>query len=237
MNPKDIGLIDNRNEKLWNDLNKTHSVDIIMLDYPSYAIDSVDDKATIVIPENDIDIDSFTHELLHLLIRRKEQYFGSSLEMFVRGNEILTQIFTDELIEHFANCIDHIKMLPIYLELGFEKKKFISDYDVNKCTKSEIQQIKNNYKIRGKHNGEAIEFYIAKYISIKSDPKQHINYPKSLAELKTIDSKLFGILEKCIAEWKEMSLESKNFGDANYRTISFDLYQSLSDWTENKTFK
>ncbi|WP_271785446.1 hypothetical protein [Aquimarina algiphila] len=236
MDPKEIGLIDNRNESLWNDLNKTHSININLGNHPNYACDSSNNDSTIIVPEKNIDIDSFTHELLHILIRQKGLFFGSSLENLVLGNEILSQVFSDELIEHFANCIDHIKMLPIYLDLGFDKKKFIIDYDVNKCTKSEIKQIKENYKVRGNYLGEAVDFYIAKYISIKADPKQHINYPKSLTELKNIDSKLFGILDKCINDWKKMPIESENIMDDDYRSISFELYQSLCDWTDGKTF-
>jgi hypothetical protein len=196
MKPTEIGLIDNRNEKLWNDLNTTHSINIDLSNYPNYACDSIGNNSTILIPKDDICIDSFTHELLHIFIRQKELFFGSSLENLIRGNDILNQIFSDNLIEHFGNCIDHIKMLPIYLELGFDKRKFITDYDVNKCTKAEIQQLKDNFKIGRNYYGEAIDFYIGKYIAIKSDPKQHINYPKSLTELKKIDSKLFGILDK-----------------------------------------
>jgi len=236
MNPSQIGLIDKRNEKLWNDLNKTHSIDIKLSDYLSYACDSYENNSTILIPKDDICIDSFTHELLHILIRQKGLYFGSSLENLIRGNEILNQILSDNLIEHFGNCIDHIKMLPIYLELGFDRRKFITDYDVNKCSKAEIQQLKDNFKIGRNYYGEAVDFYIGKYIAIKADPKQQINYPKSLNELKKLDSKLYEILDKCIEDWKKMPFEKENIWDDDYRSISFEFYESLTEWTKGRTF-
>src|SRR5690606_16920024 len=99
--------------------------------------------------------------------RQKELYFGSSLENLIRGNEILNRILSDNLIEHFGNCIDHIKMLPIYLELGFDKKKFINDYDINKCTKAEIKQLKENFRCGRSYYGKAVDFYIGKYIAVK----------------------------------------------------------------------
>lgn len=236
MDPAKIGLIDNRNEMLWNDLNKTHSISIQLSDYPNYACDSRDFNSTILIPKDDVCIDSFTHELLHILIRQKDIFFGSNLKHLIRRNEILSKLWSENLIEHFGNCIDHIKILPIYLELGFDKKKFITDYDMNKCTKSEIKQLKDNFKIRGSYYTEAVDFYIGKYISIKADPKQHIHYPKSMVELKKLDSKLFGILEKCIEDWKKMPLEKENIWDDDYGSISYDFYKSLSDWTDGKTF-
>ncbi|MCK0134918.1 hypothetical protein [Arenibacter sp. S6351L] len=236
MTPQEIGLIDNRNEKLWSDLNNTHSISIELNDYPNYASDSENSNSRIIVPKYDIDINAFTHELLHILIRQKELYLGSSFRHLIIGSELLSQLLSDQLLEHFSNCMDHIKMLPIFLELGFDKKKFIKDYDVNKCTKSEIQQLRQNFKIRGKYYGEAVDFYIAKYIAIKADPKQHINYTKSLNELKNLDSNLFSILEKAVEDWKTMPFEKENIWDDDYNSISFELYQSLSNWTEGKTF-
>lgn len=236
MNPSKIGLIDKRNEKLWNDLNKTHSIDIELSGCSNYACDSFENNSIILIPKDDICIDSFTHELLHILIRQKGLYFGSSLKNLIRGNEILNQILSDNLIEHFGNCIDHIKMLPIYLKLGFNKNKFITDYDVNKCSKADIQQLKDNFKIGRKYYGEAVDFYIGKYIAIKADPKKHINYPKSLNELKKLDSKLYAIIDKCIDDWKKMPLEKENIWDNDYHSISFEFYESLTLWTDGKTF-
>ncbi|SDB51385.1 hypothetical protein SAMN03097699_1834 [Flavobacteriaceae bacterium MAR_2010_188] len=127
-------------------------------------------------------------------------------------------------------------MLPIYLEMGFEKKRFITDYDVNKFTKAELQQLKDSFKIGRSYYGEAVDFYIGKYIAFKADPKLHINYPKSLAELKMLDSKLYGILEKCIEDWKKMPLEKENIWDDEYSSISFEFYEKLNEWSNGKTF-
>ena len=237
MNPTEIGLIDSRNEKLWQDLIKSHDIELAVMDYPSYAVDSQNEISTIIIPENDIDINSFTHELLHILLRQKEQFFGARFRNLVLTHEVLNQILSEDLLEHFGNCMDHIKMLPIYLELGFDKKKFIMDYDVNKCTKGEIKQLKDNFKINGSiYYGAGIDFYLAKYIAVKSDPKQHINYPKSLQELKNLDSKLFGVLEKCVVDWNKMPLIKENIMDEDYLSIATDFFESLSEWTEGKTF-
>lgn len=236
MNPFKIGLIDKRNEKLWNDLNKTHSINVELSVYPNYACESFENNSTILIPKDNICIDSFTHELLHILIRQKELYFGSSLENLIRGNEILNRILSDNLIEHFGNCIDHIKMLPIYLELGFDKKKFINDYDINKCTKAEIKQLKENFRSGRSYYGKAVDFYIGKYIAVKADPKEHITYSKSLNELKKLDSNLYAILNKCIDDWKKMPLEKINFWDDDYHSISYEFYDSLNEWTNGKIF-
>ncbi len=230
-------LIDKRNEKLWNELNKTHSISVEYIDIPNYSCYSENDSSTVFVSENNIDANSFTHELLHILIRQKGIYFGSSLTNAISGNPNLNRFFSDGLIEHFGNCMDHIKMLPIYLELGFDKKKFIEDYDENKCTKAEIQDIKSQFKIFGKYNGQAIDYYIAKYIAVKADPKKHLNYDKSLKELNKLDPKLFGILEKCVNDWKNMPLKKANIWDEDYNSISFNFCENLAEWGNGKNIE
>ncbi|MBP0905444.1 hypothetical protein ACFSKN_09995 [Mariniflexile gromovii] len=223
-------LIDERNQKIWNDLNKTHSVTVEYIDSPNYSCFSANNNSTIFVSQNNIDINSFTHELLHILIRQKEIYFGASLSNAISGNPNLNRFFSDGLIEHFGNCMEHIKMLPIYLELGFDKKKFIIDYEENKCTKAEVQNIKSQFKTFGKYNGKAIDYYIAKYIAVKADPKKHLNYEKSLKELNKIDPKLFQILEKCVNDWKNMPIDKVNIWDEDYISISFNFCENLEEW-------
>ena len=228
-------LIDKRNENLWNELNQEHSITVELTDLPHYGVYSINNESVIYVTKNNIDIASFTHELLHIYIRLKEIYFGTSLELLVRESPELSGILSKELTEHFGNCMSHILMLPKFMELGFDKKDFISDYDVNKCTKKEIQDLKDNFKVRGVYNAKAIDFYLGKYIAIKADPKQHINYQKSLTELKKIDSELYNILEKCVSDWKNMPLTKENLWDNDHNSISFELYESLCEWTKNKS--
>ena len=230
-------MIDKRNENLWNELNEEHSITVELTEQPNYGVYSINNESIIYVTRNNIDIASFTHELLHIDIRLKEIYFGTSFELLVRESTELSGIISKELTEHFGNCMSHILMLPKFIELGFDKKDFISDYDVNKCTKKENQDLKDNFKIRGVYNSNAIDFYIGKYIAVKADPKQHINYPKSLAELKKLDSELYNILEKCIIDWKNMPMIRENIWDDDHNSISFELYESLRKWTKNKTIR
>lgn len=236
MDLEKFGLLDNRNRGLWKDLNKSFSISIDIGNYNNYGCYTEGDSAIIYIDENNIDINSFTHELLHVLLHKKEIYFASRLELLISNDNTLLQFLSSELIEHIGNCLNHIKMLPIYLELGFDKKYFISDYDTNKCTKAELIALKNSFKVRGVYNTEIVDFYIGKYIAIKADPKKHINYPKALIELKKIDYSLFDILDKLIVDWNNMPLEKINLWDEDYISVSYDFYENLVEWTKDKTF-
>ncbi len=186
---------------------------------------------------HNIDIDSFTHELLHIYIRSKEIYFGPSFENLVRESTELSGILSPNLTEHFGNCMSHILMLPIFIKLGFDKRKFIVDYDENKCTKREIRDLKDSFRVHGIYNSTAIDFYIAKYIAIKADPKQHINYPKSLSELKKLDSGLYNILEKCVSDWNNLPMTKESPWHNDHNSISLELFLSLCEWTKNITIE
>ncbi|MEM6721364.1 MAG: hypothetical protein AAF611_18700 [Bacteroidota bacterium] len=236
MNPQEIGLIDSRNESLWNDLNAINSIVVKTSTDTHYSCYSENQSSTIFVPVKNVNINSFTHELLHILIREKEIFFGSSFRLLIESNPVLSNLISDELLEHFGNCMDHIKMLPIYLELGFDEKEFIEDYNVNKFTKSEVNQLKDNFKLGNVHSKNATDFFIGKYISVKADANKNIDYSEVLNELENLDSELFQLLELCFGRWKKMPLESKSLLDDDYRTISLEFYQGLSDWAENKIF-
>lgn len=228
MNPKKIGLIDDRNERLWEDLSKRHKITLQTANTNSYLCNSKNQTSTIFIPKNNICIDSFTHELLHVLLRDKGIYFGASLKNLISGNNTLSLLITDKLITHFGNCFDHIKMLPIYLELGFDVRKFLADYEENKCTDEEIKDLKNNFVINGSYSKSALDQYIGKFIAIKADPNQFKYYPKCLTELNELDTELYEILGRCFKDWKEMPLEKENIWDSDYYSISYDFYENLN---------
>lgn len=139
------GLIDNRNLGLWNSLIMVHDIEIRKEMRPDYLAFSKSGKTIISVPYDNIDPASFTHELLHIYLRTKDIFIGGGLTLSIKESEILSRIFSDNLIEHIGNCLDHIKMLPEFLDLGFDENDFLSDYSVNKLTDKEILKIKKHY--------------------------------------------------------------------------------------------
>src|SRR6476620_7096185 len=110
---------------------------------------------------------------------------------------------SDRLLEHMGNCLDHVKMLPIYLEMGFDRKKFIVDYDVYKCTNEELLEFKKQYRIGKKINLNAVDSYIGRIVSVIADPNDEFDYSKDIVELKKIDPYLYQVVEKLYNDCKE----------------------------------
>ena len=48
----ELGLIDNRNANLWDEINRNITVSFIFSDYPNYGVQSAGNKSKVIIPEN-----------------------------------------------------------------------------------------------------------------------------------------------------------------------------------------
>lgn len=228
-------LIDDRNRILWNEIISKYQVAVHQSQNSEYSCYSKSNAATFFVPIDNLCRDSFTHELLHIYIRLKEVYIGSNLILRVSGSKVLQKIFNERLLEHIGNCLDHMKMLPIYLEMGFDRSKFLLDYHTHKCTDKEIGDIKRFYKIGNRYNAQAVEIFIAKFFAIKADPNLSFDYNNCLLKLKKIDERLHVILNEFISSWEIYDL-NKNDVFYNYRDLVDNLYDGLISWMRNKEF-
>lgn len=229
-------LIDFRNEKIWNQINENYLVqfqDSLSNEYGCYMINN---SVTFFIDKTNLCKDSFTHEMLHVFMGINNLYFTSSLKLTLPQSKILSENLSSELIEHIGNCLDHIKMLPIYLELGFDRKKIIMDYDLYKCTDEEIWQLNKFYKIGKKINLKAIDQYMGRLIAILCDPNEDFNYSSDLNKLQKIDPLLFKIIERLIDHTKELKVIDRNIYEDNHLTVIANFYKNLTNWISKNNF-
>lgn len=235
------GLIDNRNLELWNSLKTVYDIEIRKEKRPDYLAFSKSCKTIISVPFDNIDTASFTHELLHIYLRTKEVFIGGGLTLSIKKSEKLSRIFSDDLIDHIGNCLDHIKMLPEFLNLGFDEKDFLSDYSANKLTDEEILKIKKHYTttilFKKIYNASAIDFFIGKYFAANSCPNKSYDYQSQLNKLEKIDHELFQILETFLISWKNFDYNDTDPIKGSYHLILFDFIENLEKWTEGKTIK
>lgn len=228
-------LIDHRNQGLWANIIDSYSITIADSSNMEYGCYTKSNTATLFVPPKNICRGSFTHELLHIYIRLKEIYIGASLQSAIRQSNTLSTIFVPALQEHIGNCLDHIKMLPVYLELGFERENFLFDYGDMKCTDYEIKQIRNHYKKNNRHHVNAVGLYIGKYFAIQADPNPAFNYLNASSSLRDIDSDLFQILETFIESWKDFDINNRDILNSYYPIVS-QFCDDLIEWTTVKKF-
>jgi len=232
------GLIDHRNIELWDLLNKEFEIEIVRKICDNYSVYSIDKKATIFVSIDNINPSSFTHELLHIFLRYKNIFISSGLTMGVNSNKILSRFMSNDLLTHVGNCLDHMKILPFYLELGYENSEFISDFYTHKLLDSEIQNIKRNYcstiNYKKYYSSSAIDSFIGKFFAAVTCSNKDFDYKEQLIKLKKIDNELYEILEQFFIVWHDFDINDDSPVN-NYQTVEYNFECNLENWARKKT--
>jgi hypothetical protein len=172
-------------------------------------------------------------------MKKKEIFIGGGLKIKVMGDDILSKFISDDLTEHIGNCLEHVKMLPEFLKMGFNREDFISDYSINKLTDEDLKLIKKFFKTkslfqREKYNSKAIDLYIGKYFSAKSCPNLTYNYDKGLNELACINADLYSVLASFMNNWELFDYNDNDPITGGYRQILLDFVNGLTEWGKEK---
>jgi hypothetical protein len=226
-------FIDHRNEKIWNLLSKHYNIQIANSFNNEYGCFSKNSDAIIYVTPNNISKDSFTHELLHIYLNYKEFYLGNSIKILINQDKILSKLLSENLLEHIGNCLDHIKMFEIYINLKFDKKEFLLDYETFKCNEEDLNYLRQNFKYLGKINLYSIDFFIGKLVSILCDPNTNNNYSNELLEFRKLDLELYEIVNNLIQKTLNFDIDKKDIFNS-YRDISFEFYENLKNWVTMK---
>ncbi len=233
-------LIDRRNSSLWNDLSQEFEIEVRFQDSREYRI-YTEGKLSIIYASNlDVNPGAFTHELLHLFIMKQGVFIGDLICEKSKEYHNLAKRLPLRLFEHIANCVDHIKMLPIYKELGFHLKDFILDFNENKFTDQELNKIQSLFTQGSKGiqivKSLGVEHYIARYFAIKAcpNPEFRSNYNTKLIDLKSIDQKLFSILENFTMSWDQFDVLSKDSLKVGYYMFTLKFLGDLDEWIGNR---
>lgn len=228
-------LIDYRNESLWIELQGRYKIAFEQSDNAEYGCFSKNDNITFFIVPDNLCKDSFTHEMLHVYLRMNDCYIGAGLKRTINQSKILSAIMSDKLIEHMGNCLDHIKMLPIYLKMGFKREKFLFDYDIHKCPNDVLFTLKTNYWQGTRINPKAVDLYIGKLFAILADPNDSFDYSVQSNTLKKIDPMLYQITLDMIEYWNKIKIENRQIIDDDYHSVLFEYYDNMKKWiTKNR---
>ncbi|MBQ3579842.1 MAG: hypothetical protein II975_02475 [Bacteroidales bacterium] len=233
--------IDNANCDLWNAFSSRFNISV------EYGIEKYcechleQNNFTIYVPWNDKPSpDSLTHELLHLYLPSKNIRIGDDMESMFRNQYPHCLIFDKELYDHISNCLEHVKMLPVFLKMGYSCESFLYDYHDCKFTYSEVVYIKFFYKsgiFKVRVNTKSVRYYIAKFFAAKADVNPKNNYIKQLQRLQKIDSVLYSILDTFWDDWMKYDIESpRDILEDDYHQLISNLNEGIIKWGENKKF-
>ncbi|MBN8878043.1 MAG: hypothetical protein J0I32_10890 [Sphingobacteriales bacterium] len=221
-------LIDNRNQEVWNVVKSRYDVNVVFHGSREHHVFYQNDMARISIPAGDYSADSFTHELLHLYLEVKEFRLSGFVLLFLKENKRISSILTIGLLHHISNVIDHAKMLPLYLQMGFKRELFLMDYCERKCEEYHLTIIEAGFQKDSLLRVTAIDLYIGKFFAIKSCPNPSFDYTPFLSRMREAEPSLYEILDKF---WKAVVTLNIETTELHYHLeLAGDFKDELEQW-------
>ncbi len=217
-------------------MKKFYSVEFVFSSENNARIFYKNKKATIYLPTGKATEECVSHELLHLFMETKENMVCGIIHGLILEKQSLRKIFHDDLITHVTNCIHHVKMLPVFCKMGYEKMKFISDSETNKCSIEFANKIKRKFKFFNVYNKSAIDNFIGKYFAMKADVSD-VNYQKELNVLSNTNSELFNILDRFWNKWMNYDIDNEKNFDYWLDDFASELIDSLEIWVKNRIIR
>lgn len=229
-------LVDNRNQYLWDEIKKNYDVKFEKSLNKEYAVFQQSKKVVFYVDESNLCPDSFTHEMLHVYLNLNGIHINGALRLRLLGDDFFSSIFSLNLIEHIGNCLEHTKMRPLYLELGFDKEKFILDYNVFKCEEIELKNFELNYSNNSVINKNAIDPFIGRIVAILADPNASLDYSIQLKRLQKVDTKLFLVITNLFKNWSELKIKDRTLLDNDYTDVVNLFINELNEWKRTNRF-
>lgn len=229
-------LVDSRNQFLWNEIKNNYNTKFKSSKNNEYAVFQQSKNVTFFVDENNLCPDSFTHEMLHVYLSLNKIHINGALKLRLLGDDFFSSILSPNLVEHIGNCLEHTKMLPLYLELGFDREKFILDYDVFKCEEIELKNFELYYSNQTVINKNAIDPFIGRIVAILADPNVSFDYSIQLKRLQKVDTKLFQVITNLFKNWSELKIKDRTLLDNDYTDVVNLFIDELNEWKRTNRF-
>jgi hypothetical protein len=226
-------LIDCRSEDVWNKVQEHYKIDLKFHGDDRYTCSYEHDgnEVTIYVTENNYNPNYFAHEVFHLYIRLQGSDIGKLLIANFRANKLLWKIFNESLIHQITNSLEHSKMLPIYVEHGFDENQFIVDYGLPLADHFDIFKITIDLPDNSIASQNAAGEFIAIFYSMKAASNSKIDYTDLFDSLKTIDETLYKILDDFWIEWVNYDVTKDSH---KLESLVGGFLASLGNWIKRK---
>jgi len=232
MEDKFKNLLDTRNADLFNVMAQQYNLEIKEAEKPGYATSFDERDVTIEVDMEDLNPHSFTHELLHIYLKSQDVMIAEDIKKWVKKNISVSDIFSASLQEHLGNCLEHEKMLPLYLERGFRNDRFVRDFNKKVMEEDELQELQQKYEQEGIYNRDLVDNYISKFYSMKTSNNPEYNYYDFFKAFEIIDPQLYRSLDSFWEAWLQFRLEDPK---EKYQSSLDNLFSNLVKWKKEKS--
>lgn len=222
-------LLDHRNQDLFDYVSKSLSLSVERTTAPYYGLYTQGTKAIVYVPNGEPSPSSFAHELLHAELKIRGVNFSTKLSVLERP--ALIPIFSDALSDHITNVLEHRKMFPRFLSLGYNEDEFLSDSRIAILTKPVVDSLIHGLKQGIDYSADGINSYIGKYLAARSSCFSFFDYSNELQQLRDVEPGLSSVLDGLVDRWDRYDIEKEGdpFYDS-YLMISFDFLNEVESW-------
>ena len=225
-------LLDTRNKGLYDYVSHSLKFSLKETDDPYYGIFTKDNCAELHIPKGEASPSSFAHELLHAELKIKGVHISTKLSVSERP--LLVPIFSEDLSDHITNVLEHRKMYPKFISMGYREDDFLADAHFP------ILELQDAYSLvaklkdgNGRYYPKGIDLFIGKYLAAICSCFSFFNYEKELQFLKTSEPALTSILDALVTRWDKYDIEKE--GDPladSCLLISYDFLNEIEEWVK-----
>ena len=221
--------LDYRNKALWEELNSSdYTIRLAESTEPNYGCYCQDKNAIIYVLPTNISCASFAHELLHVKFRKDGVLAGGCLKRMILENTVLNDVLTKDTIDVIANCMEHVKMLPQFLAMGYANYEFLADYESSKCSLDDLCIICNCYTA---NRLLAMDRFIGTYCAMRADNNPAHKYGIMFFLMRLSDKSLFIIVEKFWDDWLQYDTNrQRERGKPDYGQLVGNFVHSLSKY-------
>lgn len=225
--------LDKRNVALWEELNRSDFSIVIKesneLNYGCYCQNK---DAVIYVLTSKPNPASFAHELLHLKYRIKGMLAGCCLKRMIQEHPLLKDVVTEDTVDVVTNSMEHVKMLPQFLAMGYSNSEFVSDYYVSKMYLFEYGDLCCRY---ARNRKLGVDRFIGKYCAMRADNNPDHSYNLYFGLMKQLDKSLYGIVERFWNDWLEYDTEKqREVWEPDYGLLNLDFINALGDYVDKK---
>lgn len=199
--------IDKRNVALWKELNRSDfSIAIEESKEPNYGCFCQKRNATIYVLTSQPSTASFAHELLHVKYRINGMLAGCCLKRMIQEHPVLKDVITKETIDVITNCMEHVKMLPQFLAMGYRNDEFVTDYNSCKMNLTEFSALCSWYIV---DKTPAMDRFVGSYCAMRADNNPAHKYNTYFVLMKLFNKSLFEIVECFWNDWLQYDTEKR----------------------------
>jgi hypothetical protein len=224
-------LLDEQNKQLLSEIRNKMSVKFEIFNKPYFENYSINDNVTVYVNPKIFSNSSVAHELLHAWFRGLGLMGSNLIYLSAKEKPKFSNVFDKKLCDHIGNCMEHYKIYPKFLEMGYVPEEFLSSKGMQ-CDINNVRKLRT--QSNGIHSAKHLNNYIGYLISIYADHLPN-DYSQHLVQMQNIEPELFDIVSEFWQAWRDVDIENSDpITRTDFEAINGFII-SIEGWIENKS--